>query len=357
MMILIITTLVVWMTQSLQRVEIMVEHGQGFVVFMVLSALIIPSLVGVIIPFALFGAVIYTLYRLHSDSEIAVIFAAGVSRWRIAAPIILITTVCAAATLYVSTDLMPRSDRVLKRHINEIRADIASAVIRSGEFTALSSDYTIYVERALPQGQFIGLLINDHRDPERPEVYMAERAVLQDTDAGPVLSLRNGNIQRIDPETSDVNIIRFEQTSVNISSLQENTTNLTREISERYPHELLNPNLENPWDKHFASKLIAEGHARYAAPLFTIAFAFVALYAMIGGSYSRQGYVLRACLAGAVVLFVKVMGFVTQNLAIETSMFWLVYASPAIAIFVALLLLSSDMLIVHRQVGKLAEAA
>ena len=87
-LILIVTTLIVWMTQSLQRIDIIVEHGQGLGVFLFLSRLIIPSLLAVIIPFALFGAVVYALYRLHSDSEIAVMFAAGVSRRRTGAPVV-----------------------------------------------------------------------------------------------------------------------------------------------------------------------------------------------------------------------------------------------------------------------------
>ena len=77
-LILVVTTAIVWMTQALQRVDIIIEHGQGLGIFLYLSLLIIPSLLAVIIPFALFGAVVYALHRLHSDSEIAVMFAAGV---------------------------------------------------------------------------------------------------------------------------------------------------------------------------------------------------------------------------------------------------------------------------------------
>ena len=102
------------MTQSLQRIDIIVEYGQGFGVFAFLSLLIIPSLLAIIIPFSLFGASVFALYRLHTDSEIAVMFAAGVSRWRLTAPILLITALGALATYYINVDLMPRSYRVLK---------------------------------------------------------------------------------------------------------------------------------------------------------------------------------------------------------------------------------------------------
>ncbi|MEL7018514.1 MAG: LptF/LptG family permease, partial [Pseudomonadota bacterium] len=73
-LIIVVLTLVIWLTQSLQRIDILIENGSGFGLFFYLSLLIIPSLLVILIPFALFGAGLYALYRMHSDSEIAVIY-------------------------------------------------------------------------------------------------------------------------------------------------------------------------------------------------------------------------------------------------------------------------------------------
>ncbi|HPE32389.1 MAG TPA: LptF/LptG family permease, partial [Parvularculaceae bacterium] len=51
-----VVTMIVWMTQSLQRADVIVEYSQGLQVFARLSLLIIPSLLTVIIPFSLFAA-------------------------------------------------------------------------------------------------------------------------------------------------------------------------------------------------------------------------------------------------------------------------------------------------------------
>ena len=328
-LILIVSTSIVWVTQTLQRVEIIVEYGQGIGVFAYLSMLIIPSLMAIIIPFALFGAVAYTLYRLHSDSEVAVMFAAGVSLRRVAAPLLLITTLGALATLYVNADLMPRSYRELKQRVAEIRADFASSLLRSGEFTDVVDGFTIFVEEARSGGQFVGLLINDHRNGENPETYMAERAVLRETDEGPVLFLKNGNIQRVAQYTGDVSIIRFEEWAINMASFKDGPAEFQLEMTERYLGELFNPDMAKPYDRANASKLKAEGHSRLAAPLYTYAYVFIGLFALIGGSYSRQGYFLRIAMAGAGVFIVRIIGFVVQGFAGETGVYWPIYLVPA----------------------------
>ena len=328
-MILIVVTTIVWMTQTLQRVDILVEYGQGLGVFAYLSILIIPSLLAVIIPFAVFGASVYALYRMHTDSEIAVMFAAGVGRARIAAPLLLVAFGGALATFYVNVDLMPRSYRILKERVAEIRADFASSLIRSGEFSNMVDGLTIYVEEARPGGQFIGLLINDHRNGESPETYMAQRAILQETEDGPVMFLKDGNIQRVAQYTGDVSIIRFEEWSINISSLQEKRSEFYLEETERYLGELFNPDPSKPYDRAYAGKLVAEGHSRIAGPFYTFAYTLAGLYALIGGAYSRRGYFLRVAAASAAIFALRVTGFVAQGAAAEQAgAYWMIYAPP-----------------------------
>ncbi|MEM8772367.1 MAG: LptF/LptG family permease [Pseudomonadota bacterium] len=338
-MILTAVTMIVWMTQSLQRVEIIVEHGASIALFGFLSILIIPSLLAVIIPFALFGACVYALYRLHSDSEIAVIFAAGVSRWRLAAPILALTFVGALATLYVNVDLMPRSYRVLKQEVADIRADVASSVLRSGEFTTLIDGFTIYIDEARPGGQFVGLFVNDYRDREDPKVYMAERAVLTETPAGPILFLRNGNIQRSSENSDDISLLRFEEVALDVSSYQNNRGELVLELTERYPGELLNPDMSHPYDKANAGKLIAEGHARFAGPIYAFSYVLIGLFALIGGPYNRRGYVLRIAAAGVAIFAIRIAGFVAQGLVETSAAYWLLYAIPTAACLLFSLLL------------------
>lgn len=337
---LIVLTAIVWLTQSLQRLDIIVEHGEGWRTFGWLTLLLIPNLLSVIVPFAIFGATLFALHHLHADSEIAVIFAAGISRARIAAPVMLIAFVTAAATMWINLDLMPRSYRMLKQEIADIRADFASAVIKTGEFTTFADGFTIYVEEALNDNQFRGLLISDYRNGDSEETYMAQYGKLQETDTGPVLLLSNGNIQTVSPETEEIDIVAFENTAVNVSGFSSQGGSLQLELTERYLGELLHPDMTNQWDRENSGRLIAEGHQRLASPLYPVAYALIAVYALIGGPYNRRGYSVRIVAACAVVGGIRIMGFVAQNTAAESGIFQVVYLVPAVPIIVTVLLLS-----------------
>src|ERR1043166_7466648 len=59
----LVLTLVVWMTQSLRLLDLVITRGQSAGFFLYLTMLILPSLLVVIAPIAFFGAALYALKK------------------------------------------------------------------------------------------------------------------------------------------------------------------------------------------------------------------------------------------------------------------------------------------------------
>src|SRR5882672_2251153 len=85
----LLLTLVVWMTQALRLLDLVINRGQSALVFAYLTLLMVPSLLVVIVPIALFGAAIFALNKLNADSELVVMWSAGVSRIQLAVPVLI----------------------------------------------------------------------------------------------------------------------------------------------------------------------------------------------------------------------------------------------------------------------------
>ena len=80
----LLLTLVVWMTQSLRLLDLVINRGQSAAIFAYLTMLMLPSLLVIIVPIAFFGAALYALNKLNNDSELVVMWAAGISRLQLA---------------------------------------------------------------------------------------------------------------------------------------------------------------------------------------------------------------------------------------------------------------------------------
>jgi lipopolysaccharide export system permease protein len=75
------------------------------------------------------------------------------------------------------------------------------------------------------------------------------------------------------------------------------------------------PDLSGAWERANLGKMLAEGHSRIAAALYTLAFMAMALTAVIGGSFSRMGYGARIAAVACAALLVRVAGFSVQAAA------------------------------------------
>src|SRR5215468_6527877 len=94
----LLLTLVVWMTQSLRLLDLVINRGQSALVFGYLTMLMLPSLLVVIIPIAFFGAALFALNKLNNDSELVVMWASGISRTQMATPVLIAAAIAMALT-------------------------------------------------------------------------------------------------------------------------------------------------------------------------------------------------------------------------------------------------------------------
>jgi lipopolysaccharide export system permease protein len=81
------------------------------------------------------------------------------------------------------------------------------------------------------------------------------------------------------------------------------------EESDRYLPELFYPDMSYYYDYNNADMLLAEGHARISAPLLNIAMAMLAIYAVLGGDFSRRGYAKRIALASGAAVMLRLAAF------------------------------------------------
>ena len=76
----------VWLTQSLRFIELVLDRGLSLAVFFELTSLLLPSFFSVILPITTFIVMLFVHLRLAGDRELVVMRAAGLSNWQIARP-------------------------------------------------------------------------------------------------------------------------------------------------------------------------------------------------------------------------------------------------------------------------------
>src|SRR5690606_38558508 len=158
--------------QGLNQLDIIVTNRRAGFAFAWVTTLALPQLISLILPMAVFIAVVYALNRMHSESEIAVLYGAGVSRQRLARPILQLATLAAIVHLIINVVVQPWAFEERRKVFYDPRTDIASSLIEEGSFTYPSEDLTLYARSRGGGGELRDLLINDARG-ERPITFTA----------------------------------------------------------------------------------------------------------------------------------------------------------------------------------------
>src|SRR5260221_7443802 len=79
-------TAAVWLLQSLRLIDLIVNRGLSADLFAYLPILILPRFVDVVLPIAVFIAVLFTYNRLLTESELVEMRAAAMSQTDLARP-------------------------------------------------------------------------------------------------------------------------------------------------------------------------------------------------------------------------------------------------------------------------------
>ena len=111
----VVLTLIVWLTQSLQFLQFVINKGLTIADWLRLTTLLLPSFIGVILPAALFFVVVFVYNKLIIDRELVVVQAAGVSRVGLAAPALLAAAAAVTVGYGLSLFGMPASYRSFPR--------------------------------------------------------------------------------------------------------------------------------------------------------------------------------------------------------------------------------------------------
>jgi lipopolysaccharide export system permease protein len=326
------------LSQSLAGLDLIVNQRQSGFVFLKITLLYMPQLINMILPIALFVAALVALNRLHTEQEIVVCFAGGMSRWRVISPAIRLACTVAFVALLMNLFVQPAAFRALRAELFEVRMDIASTLVREGEFTEPAPGLTVYAQNVEGDGGFRNLFIHQQKSDGSATIYTAEGGRIETRAGRNVLLMRNGTTQEFS-ENGVLNYLTFNEYAFDLSPMTNSTELIHYKPSDRYPHELFFPDLVQDWEKRNKLELYAEGHARLATPLYNIAFMAMALSAIIGGGFSRLGYGRRIAAIGAGAVLVRIIGFVVQA-ACEGSV-WLNVLQYAVPLGAAALALRS----------------
>jgi lipopolysaccharide export system permease protein len=332
-------TAVAMLSQSLSTLDVIVERGQSAWVLVKVTVFALPRLLSMILPIAVFVGGLIALNRLQQDNELVVCQAGGMSRWRMFSPAFRLAALLSVLALFLNLWIQPLLYRAMHEELFRARTQAAAVFVKEGQFVQAGDNLTVYVQRIEQNGLLKNVFIHIQQ-PRGATAYTAQEGrIVTSEDGTPTLVMRRGSSQEFG-KNGVLNYLSFDDYVFDLSPFLTGDTAFRLKKSDRWLHELVAPNRSIQKERKDAIEFYAEASSRIASALYPITFMALALWAVLGGPFSRLGYGRRIARAAVIAVVVRVLGFGVEPLAAESV--WLnllVFAVPIVPTVIVLRIL------------------
>ena len=333
-------TCVIWLTQSLRFVDMIVNRGLSAGRFFYLIMLLIPNFLSIIMPIALFTVVVFTYSKLISDRELVVMRSAGLSQFAIAKPALILAIVVVALGYALNVYLIPQSYKAFRELQWDIRYSYSHVLLLEGTFNSVTRDITVYVRERTSEGQLKGILVHDDRNKDKPSTIMASRGALVETEGVSRVVMFDGNRQEVDRITNKLSILYFDRYTFDLDKTKDESAVRYREPRERTLRELFSVKQDKLLNVKDFGRFTVEAHKRLVSPLFAACLTLIGLACLVSGSITRRGQTRRIVLAATIVILFQAMAMGLENFSAKRlDLIPLMYANAALTMVVSYFLM------------------
>ena len=310
---LIIITLamlaIVWLTQSLRFLDMIITKGISAGIFIKLTILMLPNFLIILLPISLFAVTLFVYNRLSADKELIVMRSTGLHPVRLAAPALFIGAVAMAFSYLMSLKLVPESFQNFKELQWTIRNDVSHLILQEGQFNDIAKGLTVYVRKKDKDGVMYGLLIHDERKPNKVTI-VAENGMMVDKKGAARVIIGKGSRQEVNKETGRFSVLSFDSYTMDFNDKEGEEHDRNKDLREMSLSGLKQVMDEKP-------KALVEINRRFVLPIYNLTFAFLAVAFLIRGNFNRRGQLPKVIASAFIMLLVESAELALENTSVK----------------------------------------
>jgi len=326
-------TAIIWLSQSLRFVQMIVNHGLSMGSFVYLTMLLLPNFLTIILPIAFFIVVTFIYTKLISDRELVVMRATGLNQMQLAKPAILLGLVVVALSYCINIYLLPQSYRMFGEMKWDIRHNYSQVLLQEGAFNSVASGVTVYVRERTKDGHLLGIFVHDEKDKDKPYTLMATKGSIIKHGTGSRVLMFNGSRHEVEKATNKFSILYFDRYVFDLNKDGVTDSARTPEAREMTLDQLFSLDKQPYVDKRDFGKYTVEAHKRLASPVSVLGYMMIALACLMSGGSTRRNQTWRVSLAVVLVVGIQIISLVIENaIAKNLTLIPLIYLNVLIPI-------------------------
>ena len=229
---LVSTSVIIWVFQAVNFLDIMIEDGRSYTVYISYAVLNFPKIISKILPFSLFFSFSYVLAKYELNNEMIVFWNNGVDKITLINFFLKISILITLIQILLTTFIVPKSQELGRTFIRTSNIDFIDSFIKPKKFNDTIKNLTIYADNKDDDGNLQNIYLKKG-DDKTFQITYAKKGKFEIKGGVRILALENG--QTINGINNKITNFNFSKFDLNLSNISSNTitTYKTQELSSK----------------------------------------------------------------------------------------------------------------------------
>ena len=232
-------SIIIWVFQAVNYLDIMIEDGRDYIVYINYSLLNFPKIITRLFPFVLFFSLFYVTTKYENNNELIIFWNFGVHKIELTNFIIKFSFILMTIQILLATIAVPKSQDTARDFLRTSNINFYENFIKPQKFNDTIKGVTIYSESKDADGKLNNLYLKKENDNGFQITY-AKEGIFKEFNKVPVLVLFDG--QTITGGTSGITTFSFSKSDFPLNNFKTNTTTYkkTQELSSLQLYKCIN---------------------------------------------------------------------------------------------------------------------
>src|SRR6056300_389512 len=156
---LVSASVIVWVFQAVNYLDIMVEDGRSYFTYVNYSLLNFPKIFSKLFPFVLFFSFFYVLIKYENNNELLIFWNFGINKIKLIYFFFYFSFVLVIIQLLLTTFIVPNSLKYSREIMKNSNVDLFDGFIKPKKFNDTIKGLTIYAEDKNENGDLSNIYI------------------------------------------------------------------------------------------------------------------------------------------------------------------------------------------------------
>ena len=224
-------SVIIWVFQAVNFLDIMIEDGRDYIVYMNYSLLNFPKILSKVLPFVFFFSFFYVITKYELNNELIIFWNFGINKFEFINFFFKFSILLTIVQIILATFVVPKAQDTARSFLRTSSVNVFENLIKEKKFNDTIKGVTLYSDSKDDNGNLNNIYLKKQNDKNNFQITYAEKGIFIKKDKSQVLELFNG--ETINVIGNKTTRFRFSQSDFNFLNLETNTTTYikTQEVS------------------------------------------------------------------------------------------------------------------------------